>query len=91
MVERMVEPLQGKDGRYQRQWLLEVRRGGGGKLMCTGYHMTRGVWCEMTLKGRGWTMTHESRPLNDEQRMVFLKEFAAYKAQYLKRKAKGSK
>ena len=36
-------------------------------------------------------MTHESRPLNDEQRLVFLKEFAAYKAQYLKRKAKGSK
>lgn len=87
----MVEPLPSKDGRYKRQWLLEVRRGGGGKLQCTGYHMTRGVWCEMTLKGRGWTMTHESRPLSHDDKIVFLKEFAAYKAQYLKRKAKGSK
>ena len=45
----------------------------------------------MTLKGRGWTMTHESRPLSHDDKIVFLKEFAAYKAQYLKRKAKGSK
>lgn len=87
----MAEQIQSEDGRYKRKWLLEVRRGQGGKLRCTGYHMARGIWCEMTLKGRGWQMTHESLPLSDEERMTFLKEFAAHKAQYLKRKTKGSK
>ena len=56
--------------------------------MAEGYRIADGVWIELVL-GRGWEKRTFPLMGSDEE-LVFWNEFAAYKAQWLKRKEKRS-
>ena len=87
LVERPPDAVPQTYETYRNEWIITTYRKKG-RIVAEGYRLSDGIWVELVL-GRGWEK--RTFPLmGADEELVFWDEFAAYKAQWIKRKAERS-
>ena len=83
MVGREVEQIQTPHERYKPEFIITTWREKG-RVWGEGFHIATGNSLKVKLRGRSW-MKVKWPGVTAETEQTFWNEFAAYKAQYLKR------
>ena len=83
MVGRTSEQVSKTHERYQPKWIITTWREKG-RIWGEGFHISSGIAVKVKLRGRIWGKDRWP-DLDEDVEQSFWNEFAAYKAQYLKR------
>ena len=84
MVECEAESVQGENGPYRPKWIITTYRSKG-RLQADACRLKDGEMVQLVYRGRVWDKKVFPK-MGENEEQVFWNEFAAYKAQWLKRK-----